>query len=110
MTDKPQQPLKGEELANLYPKAKTYDEVRTDRDAAAKMRRNRLPKHRSLLAIGILAGLSLALYFIVAYMTPVIATSPMFGVTATILLGIAWLYGAVMGLRKINAMRDHMRN
>lgn len=110
MSDQPQKPLKGKELSELYPKAKTYDEVRGERDAAAKMRRNRLPKYPSLLAIGILAGLSIAIYLIITYMTPVIATQPFFGVPATIFLGIVWLYGVVVGLRKINAMRDQIHN
>lgn len=110
MSDKPQKSLKGKDLSSLYPHAKTYDELRADRDAAATMRRNRLPKHRSLLAIGILAALAAAMYFIVAYMPPVIATSPMFGVPATILLGLAWLYGLIAGIRKILKMRDQITN
>lgn len=108
MNDQPQKPLKGKELSNLYPKAKTYDELRADRDAATKMRRSRLPKHRSLLAIGILAALSGALYFIVAYMPPIIATNPLFGVSATIFLGLIWLYGLIRGIRKIVQMRDQI--
>lgn len=105
----PKPPLKPNELGMLYPKAKSYDELRADAIAIQKRRDARLPKHPKLRIATILILLGVTFWGILEIMLPIIPVNPMFAVPASILLELIWLYALAQGLRRIGKLRDQLR-
>lgn len=105
----PNRPLEPNELGMLYPKAKSYDELRADTIAMQKRRDARLPKHPKLRIAAILLVLGVTFWGILEIILPIVPLNPMFAVPAGILLGLIWLYALTQGLRKIGELRDQIR-
>lgn len=104
----PKRPLKPSELGMLYPKAKSYDELRADTIAMQKRRDSRLPKHPKLRIAAILLALAVTFWGILEIILPIVPFNPMFAVPAGILLELIWLYMLALGLRKIGELRDQI--
>lgn len=104
----PKHPLKPSELGTLYPKAKSYDELRADRVATQKLRDSWLPKHPKLLIAILIAALGITFWGILEFILPIIPTNPMFAVPMGILLGLAWIYALLGSLYKIRKLLNQI--
>lgn len=85
--DKKNKPI---DLASLYPKAKTYDELESDRERSEQIRAARMPKYPRLrIAAKIMFAIAVAVIFI-SIIPGLIMTNLMAGVFFSFLLVIVW--------------------
>lgn len=80
-----------QELAELYPTPKTYDELRADRQKIQVLRQERVPKYPEIRVVGELGGLVAFLQLIV-YAVPsvLLLGNPLMGVSIGFLMGLIW--------------------
>ena len=109
MSDQPHKPLSPAELGDLYPKAKTYDELQAERQRATSARRKaHRVAHPIRMSILTVLALAVGMYAIVTYVVPLIGSMPLFAFPAVILLGLIWLWFAIRFIRILHAMRDQI--
>lgn len=108
MSDTAKKPLDPGKLGELYPTAKTYDEIQTERARARRLRQSWLPKYPRLLILCIILSLAAAAWLIIISMTHMMSLSIMAGVFGTLLLFLLWVYGLITGTRKIRTLLDQV--
>lgn len=87
-------------LSELYPTPKTYDEKRQERADLNALHESRKPKYPKLQALGILLIIGALFYSWIA-LVPGLFSVPFPGVFTAALLGLALVYIAYAGAKKI---------
>ena len=108
MSDTAKKPIDPSKLGELYPTAKTYAEVQTERDHVQRLRQSWLPKYPKLLIVCIIIGLMATAWLIIAAVAPMMSFSIMTGVFGALLLFLLWVYAFIAGLRKIHLLLDQI--
>ncbi|MEO8691670.1 MAG: hypothetical protein ABI397_02685 [Candidatus Saccharimonas sp.] len=91
----------------LYPKVKSYDEVRLEQEKLQAIRRARLPKHPKSLALFIIF-LELSSLGWLAFVMPSTIEDKSVVVLAAVILSIVWMISSYFGIRKIIALFDQI--
>lgn len=88
------------DLQSLYPTPKTYDEKRHERAEIDALKESWKPKHPRLEALGIIMLLAALGYVWIVTMPPYMMSMPFPGVFIAVLLGLAWIYLVIAGVKR----------
>lgn len=104
--DTPKTPLVADELQQLYPTPKTYDEKLAERAEIQDLHRTWHTHHPRLLILSIVCGIMLGVAAIGATASSLVMTAPLLGVPLTVLMLVAWYFSLRAGVAKIRDTID----
>ena len=99
-----EKPVETNKQGGRYPTAKTYDQIRAEREQMRRLRQSRRSHHPLIVTVFILvflAGTAWLIYKSVPYLMTYTLMAAVLGV---IIASLFWLFCFIAGIRKIRSM------
>lgn len=98
--------LTEQQLREIYPTPKTYDEKVAEREAVHALRNSWHTKHPRLLITAMILGLLLGIFIVIFTALGFMMTHPMLGVPLVMLTSLFWYLGLRGAMTKIRSLID----